>query len=168
MNYEHFKTLLATSKIRIAIIGGVIALVAVAMVISLLVMHETKVAYWIVTGIFVALGFPMLIFSLRDLSQIKSGTWPLLKALNEGQNQYIVWIYNNEIISQVGGTAVGKSSNIILYDRRGKMIQVVLGKKASLSANDVIIYLASEFPDAHVGYSDQTREAVGRLLNKKM
>lgn len=168
MNYELFKTLLAKSKIRIAIIGGVIAIAGTAMLISLFMMHEPKVAYWIVTGIFVMLGFPMLIFSLRDLSRIKSGTWPLLKAINEGQLEYIVWIYNNEIVSQVGGTAVGKSSNIVLYDRHGKMTQVVLGKKASLSANDVITYLASEFPGAYVGYSDQTREAVGRLLGKKM
>lgn len=168
MNYETFRTLLSKSKIRIAVIGGVIALAGTAMLISLFMMHEAKVAYWIVTGIFVVLGFPMLILPLRDLSKIKSGTWPLLKAINEGQNQYLVWIYNNEIISQVGGTAVGKSSNIILYDRHGKMTQVVLGKKASASANDVISYLASEFPSAHVGYSDQTREAVGKLLGKNM
>ncbi len=151
-----------------AVIGGVIALAGAAMLISIFMMPDAKIAYWIVTGIFVVLGFPLLILSLRDLSRIKSGTWPFLKAINEGQREYIVWIYNNEIISNVSGVDVGKSSNIVLYDRHGKMIQVVLGKKASASANDVISYLASEFPNAHVGYSDQTREAVGRLLGKKM
>jgi|GEM_PF-4886830 hypothetical protein len=168
MNYERFKTLLATSKIRIAVIGGVIALAGAAMLLSLFMMHESKVAYWIVTGIVVVTGFPMLILSLRDLSRIKSGTWPLLKAISEEQRDYIVWVYNNEIISQVGGTAVGKSSNIVLYNRHGKLIQVVLGKKASASANDVISYLASEFPSAFVGYSDQTKAAVAKLLGKKI
>lgn len=168
MNYETFKTLISKSKIRMAVIGGVIALAGAAMLISIFMMPDAKIVYWIVTGIFVVLGFPLLILSLRDLSRIKSGTWPFLKAINEGQREYIVWIYNNEIISNVSGVDVGKSSNIVLYDRHGKMIQVVLGKKASASANDVISYLASEFPNAHVGYSDQTREAVGRILGKKM
>lgn len=168
MNYENFKTLLAKSKIRIAIIGGVIALAGAAMVVSLFITHESKIAYWIFTGIIIALGFPMLIFSLRDLSRIKSGAWPLLSAISEGRKDYIVWIYNNEIVSKVSGIDVGKSSNIVLYDRHGKMIQVVLGKKASASADKVIHYLASEFPNAYTGYSDQTRAAVSKLLNKKM
>lgn len=168
MNYEKFKTLLSTSKIRMSIMGGVFALVGIAMTISLIVIHETKVAFWIMTGLFLVLGFPILILSLRDLSRIRSGTLPLLKAINEHQKDYIVWIYNNEVISNVSGVAVGKSSNIVLYDRHGKTIQVILGKKASLSADAVVNYLASEFPDADTGYSDQTREAVGRLLNKKV
>lgn len=168
MNYEAFNILLSKSKIRMALIGGLIALAGAAMLSSLLVMHEPKIVYWIVTGIFLVLGFPILLLSLRDLSRIKSGTWPLLKAIKEGDKDYLVWIYNNEIVSQVSGVDVGKSSNIVLYNRSGKMLQVVLGKKASASANDVIGYLASAFPNAHVGYSDQTREAAGRLLNKKM
>lgn len=168
MNDENFKKLLSKSRIRVAVIGAVIALAGAVMLASLIVMHETRPAYWVVTGIFLLLGLSVLIFSLRDLLQIRSGAWPLLKAIEEGDQSYIVWIYNNEILSQVGGTAVGKSSNIMLYNRHGKLIQVVLGKKASLSADTVIGYLASEFPAAHVGYSDQTRAAVGRLLNKKL
>ena len=61
MNYEAFRTLLSKSKIRIAVIGGVIALAGTAMLISLFMMHESKVAYWIVTGFFVVLGFFVLL-----------------------------------------------------------------------------------------------------------
>lgn len=168
MNYENFKVLLAKSKLRVAIIGAVIALASVGMVTSLLIIHETKVAYWIVTGIFVALGFPMLILSVKDLLQIRAGTWPILKAISEHQEDYVVWVYNNEVVSKVSGVDVGKSSNIMLYNKDGKLTQIILGKKASLSANTVIHYLASEFPAAHVGYTDEARGVMSKRFNKKM
>jgi hypothetical protein len=134
--------------------------------IATILVQENKIGYWIFAGFFLLLGLPVTLFSVRDLIRIGSDRLPLLNAIKYDEKDYIVWVYDNQITQKVNGVDVSKSSNVVLYDKNGKMIQVVLSRK--IAADPVIDYLASAFPDAYIGYDDETRAAVGKLLNKKL
>lgn len=165
MNYEAFKSLFSKSKRKFLFLGLLFLLMGGGVIAGAL-LGESKISYWIFAGFFLLLGLPITFLSIRDLVRISNDNLPLLNAIKYNDKGYIVWIYQNEIHQSVEGMDVGKSSNIVLYNRDGKMMQVVLGRKASPEA--VIDYLSDVFPDAYVGYKDETRMAVGGILNKNL
>ncbi len=117
-----------------------------------------RAAYWIVGGLFAALGLFVALRGAVDLSRIRSGAYPLLRAIDQGDRTYLAWIYQKQIHSKVEGVKVGESNNIVLVTRDNKAIEIVLNKKTSPQA--LIGYLCSEFPEALVGYSDAHQAAI--------
>ncbi len=165
MNLETFKKHLSRSKRNQLFAGIFILLVGVLMLVAIF-FSENKISYWIVVGFFFAIAIFITAISVKSLYLINSGKDPLLRAINEQDKGYLAWIYRNELTQQVGGINAAKSSIIIFYNRDGKQSQISI-KRESIALG-IIEYLSSEFPLAHLGYSKETREAVSKLLNKKL
>jgi hypothetical protein len=119
-------------------------------------------------GIFIFFGLIVLVKTLPSLIKIWTDTDPLLKAIKENRKDYVVWVYNKQINTTAGvnGPTLGSTHNIIFYNIDGESTEIVIGRK--LSPESVIDYLAKEFPQSYIGYSDETRETVSNLLGKKI
>lgn len=165
MDYSGFQSVLTRSKRKIAIVGVILALCGAPFIIAVIV-SESRAMYWGFGLFFVLLGVLITIISVRDLSKMKSGKLPLLNAMNGNERDYLVWIYLKQINSKVEGVKVGTAHNVVLYTKHNKMQELVLGKKTS--PEEVINFLHSQFPEAYVGYTDENRAAVSKILNKKV
>lgn len=164
MNYNTFKTLLKKTKQKFILVALLIALVGAPFI----VMGVKDGIHWgflITGGVLTLLTLFLLMISIRDLSRINADELPILKAIRQGQKDYLVWMYVKEINTKVEGVQAGTSNNLVLINRQGKMEELVLNRKTS--PYDIMDYLGTEFPDAHVGYSDDTRAEVSQLLGKK-
>lgn len=165
MNYEFLKSSLVKSKFRILFVGVLTALLGAGSLIGALG-PDSKIVYWVFAGIFLAIGLLILGMALKGIIEIKSEKYPLIQAIKQKESDYVVWMYDKRIAAQVEGITVSKSSNVVIYNKHGKMTEIVLGRK--IPANNVIDYLSSQFPDAHVGYDSATRETVSKILNQKL
>ena len=163
MNFETFKTLLIKSNRKIFLVSLLLLGIGIPMAIGSYMADNNK-AGLIISGIFIVLGLLVLIRSLSDSGKIKNDEHPLLYALKNQQSDYLIWIYAKEIISNVQGVDVGKSSNIMLYSKDNKLIEMALGRKED--PNAVINYLSNAFPKALVGFSEENKKTVEGMLKK--
>lgn len=104
----------------------------------------------------------MTIKPLKDISSINTDTHPLLSAILKGNKEFVIWIYQKEIISKVEGANVGKSNNVVIWTKTNKQIEIVLSNKTS--PLELIKYLSSMFPNASVGYSKETENEIKQKL----
>lgn len=165
MDYSGFQTVLTKSKRKMAIVGVFILIVGLPFIIAVFA-SENKVLYWVFGLLFSLLGLFMIITSVRDLSKMKNGDLPILKAINQKEQDYLVWIYLKQINTKVEGIQAGTAQNLVLVTKNGKTQELVLGKKTPVS--ELVDYLSEQFPNAYVGYSDDNRSAVSQLLKKKV
>ncbi|MCC6182721.1 MAG: hypothetical protein IT237_12900 [Bacteroidia bacterium] len=161
MNYNEFKTILKKSSTRILIIGIFILLIGLPIICANF-FDSNKASYWILGGIFTAIGLLMTIKPLKDISSINTDTHPLLSAILKGNKEFVIWIYQKEIISKVEGANVGKSNNVVIWTKTNKQIEIVLSNKTS--PLELIKYLSSMFPNASVGYSKETENEIKQKL----
>lgn len=167
MNYKELKSTLSSSNIKVSIIGIIVLFLGgLSISYGLTNPKSSMIGLSIFGGLFIGLGLLVLYGALPVLIQIKSDTYPLLKAIKEGQKDYIIWVYNKQINTTAGhgGGTLGSSQNIIFYNKEGKSTEITLGGKTS--PDSVIQYLATEFPNIQIGYADDTREAVSKILGK--
>ena len=169
MNYEKLKSILFKSNIKVLIIA--IILLGIGVTIALYPLFNEKSNIIVITifgGIFLLLGLLLTYKTASWLSQVKSDKFPLLKAIKENQKDYVVWIYRKQINTTAGndGPTLGSSQNLLVYPKEGKMIEIVLSKKDS--TDDIMEYLANEFNIPYIGFTDDNKEAVEKLLGKKI
>lgn len=114
-------------------------------------------------GLITALG---LIAIIRTI--VAATKNPLVNAIKSGDREFLVWVYNKQINTTAGhdGPTLGTSQNVVLYYKDGKNLELTLGKKSDPVA--FVQFLKQEFPNAHVGYSDDTRDAVSKILGKQL
>ncbi|WP_412476417.1 DUF6709 family protein [Flavobacterium sp. TBRC 19031] len=163
MNFETFKSILIKSNKRILLVSILIFLIGIPMAVGSWFANHNK-AGLIISIIFILLGVFMLSKAIKDLKKIKNDTLPILYAIKNKQSDYIVWIYQKEIISKVEGVKVGKSNNIIVCSKDNKHIEFVLNN--SISPESVISYLSNAFPNAYLGYTDENKKEVELLWKK--
>lgn len=163
MNYSEFKTILAKSKRKIGLIGLFITLFSI-LLLFVNKASEGSTAGYIIIGLMLLIGLIMMI-SFKDLIAIKSDEYPLLKAIKEHQSDFVIWMYQKQITSTVEGINAGTSNNLIVCTKNDKMHEIVLGKKTSPA--DLINYLHTEFPEALIGFTDENKTAVNKILGKK-
>ncbi|MBI3136439.1 MAG: hypothetical protein HYZ14_17320 [Bacteroidetes bacterium] len=164
MNYTEFKSILSKSKRKMIVVGVFVTLVGIPFLLANF-LDQSKIVYWIFAAIFLALGLFMIVKPMSDLGKINSDQLPLLKAIKNQQRDYVIWVYQKVITSEVDGIKAGKTNNVVIYTNSNKMEEILLGKKGNVDG--VIAYLSAEFPGALVGYSTETREAAGKILKKK-
>lgn len=163
MNYIEFKSVLKKSSVKILVIGIFILFIGLP-ILGANFYDESKTVYWIIGLLFMALGLLMIIKPLLDILSIKSDTHPILKSIQTGNKDFIVWVYIKEITSKVEGVKVGKSNNVVIVTKLNKMIELVLNNKTS--PDELIAYVKSQFPDALVGYTTENSEKVKSLFKK--
>lgn len=163
MNYIEFKAVLKKSSVKILIIGIFVLLIGLP-ILGANFYDESKTSYWVIGLLFVALGLLMTVKPILDISSIKSDNHPILKSIQTGTKDFIVWVYIKEITSKVEGVKVGKSNNVVIVTKLNKMIELVLNNKTS--PEELIEYVKSQFPNALVGYTDENSEKVKSLFKK--
>lgn len=163
MNYIEFKSVLKKSSVKILIIGIFILLIGLP-IFGANFYDESKTSYWVMGLLFIGLGLLMTIKPTLDILSIKSDTHPILKSIQTGSKDFIVWVYIKEITSKVEGVKVGKSNNVVIVTKLNKMIELVLNNKTS--PDELIDYVKSQFPYALVGYTTENEEKVKSLFKK--
>lgn len=166
MTTNDLKKILKISARRMLIVGIVVLSLTVLLTVAALSSGEIKTVYIVFIAFFGLISLLMFFVSIKSYSQIASGKQPLLNAILNNENDFVVWIYHNLIISQVSGVNAGKSSNVVYYTKHGKMEQIVLSKRHT--ADDVIRFIAEFFPSALVGHSQGNKDAAEKILNKKL
>lgn len=170
MDYRKLRSILLKSYIGIFMIVFIILGAGVSIFVLLASTNHgmlSNILKIIFGGAFTGLGGFVLYKKLPDFMAIFSGNLPVLKALKEGDKDYVVWIYRQQIDTTMGngGATVGSTNNVMFYDRNGHSESLVLRKTP---AEDVIAFLKEEFPEARVGYDKKTRKEVSAILNKKL
>lgn len=163
MNYIEFKSVLKKSSVKILIIGIFVLLIGLP-ILGANFFDESKTSYWIMGLLFTGLGLLMVIKPILDILSINSDTHPILKSIQSGTKDFIVWVYIKEITSKVEGVKVGKSNNVVIVTKLNKMIELVLNNKTS--PDELIDYVKSQFPNALVGYTSENSEKVKSLFKK--
>lgn len=166
MTTNDLKKILKISARRMLITGIIVFGLALLLSTAAFSSGEIKTIYWVFIAFFALIGLLMFYVAFKSYSQIAAGKQPLLNAILNNENDYVVWIYHNLIISQVSGVNAGKSSNIVYYTKHGKMEQIVLSRRHS--ADDVISFIAEFFPSALVGHSQGNKDTAEKILNKKL
>lgn len=164
MNYDTFKLILAKSAKRILLVGLLLFFTGAPILISVF-FGNNSTAVWVISLILIVLGALIIIRAVNDLKKIKSDSLPLLSAIKKKESDFIVWIYQKEITSQVGGANVGKSHNVVLWLNTNKHQEIVLGKKHSPA--EIIQYLSMLFPKAYVGFIEENKKAAELKLKKR-
>ncbi len=172
MNYEKLKSILFKSNVKVLIIGIVILVMGVLAALFPFIsesFHGSTTALVIIGGIFALLGLLALKNVFPAAIKAKSGKHPLLKAIKEGQKDYLVWVYKKQIDTTLGsgGATIASSYNIAYFtkDCKGKGGELVLSRKDS--SDDLIDYLCTQFDIPYLGYADDTREAVNIYFETK-
>lgn len=163
MNFETFKSILIKSNKRILLVSILILLIGIPMAVGSWFANHNK-AGLIISTIFILLGLYMFNKTIKDFKKINNDTLPLLYAIKNKQTDYIVWIYQKEIISKVEGVKVGKSNNIIVCSKDNKHTEIVLSN--TMSPENVIAYLSDSFPKARLGYTDENKKETELLWKK--
>lgn len=166
MNFEKLKSILFSSLLKMNLIMLIMLGFSIGILTRPLYLTNNSVLSVSITFL---IGLPLfgmsvwfLIKQLPLMIQAKRETHPLLKAIKEGQKDYLVWVFIKQINTTVGhdGPVVGGSKNVSIFpkDSGGKGYDLVLNN--SDDAANLVRYLTEEFEVPYLGFSDQTREAV--------
>lgn len=169
MNYEKLQSILFKSTIKLMAIGIPMLLFGIY-IIAFPFLDESfqgsTMALVIIGGLITLGGIVVLIKSIPIAIGAKTGNHPFLKAIKNGQRDYIYWVYGQQINTTLGngGETIGKSNNINYFskDCKGKGIPIVLSKKDS--PDEFIEFLQNHFDIPYIGYADETREAVNKYF----
>lgn len=152
MTTDSFRQLLAKTKKKTLWVSFLIILTGGMFFIPIFT-GDSKIVYWVFGLIFVLLGLFILLKSIADLNKIKSGQLPLLRAIEDADRGFVIWMYVQEINSKVEGIKVGTTNNVVVFDRNHKMESIILSRKGN--PHDVLNFLCQHFPESKVGYTDE-------------
>lgn len=169
MNYEKLRSLLSKSNTKASILSIVIMALGGFILYYSIFREDYKgmaslIIGLIFGGMFVIMGLIALKNLLVDAIKAKRNTHPLLMAIKNGQRDYLVWLYIQQINTTVEGNTVGTSKNINYFskDCKGKGKTIISG--GEFSAEEVIEYLKSQFDIPYLDYSNQTRDAINEYF----
>ncbi|MCH2236001.1 MAG: hypothetical protein MK078_17305 [Crocinitomicaceae bacterium] len=163
MTYEKLQKILVNSNIKVAVIGVVILFIGGSIFLTPFLNGKGNVIVaFIIGGIITALGVLALKNTLPNILQARSEKHPLLAAIKENKRDFLVWVYVKEIqvTTQGGDKTLGKSRNLIYFDKdcEGKGVELVVSK--SENAHDLYDYLCENFDIPYRGYSSENRDAI--------
>lgn len=156
MNYNEFRKAISKSHVKNIIVGTGIFMFGVFIAWSVLSEADPEMAeipiggmivIWTLAGICLFFGGFITFKQISDAIKMKSGDHPILLAIRNEDKDYLVWIY--EYVTKVQGG--GSDYQVWTFSRDGKKIHLSLKKHR---IQDVIKYLATKFPNATLGYSD--------------
>lgn len=155
---------------KVMIIGTVIFLMGVTIICAPLIGAEGS---WTVGAIFggilALLGALALRNALPNILKAKTSKHQLLKAIEEGERDFLIWLYRTEIHVKENtlGQTVGTSNTLIYFDKncKGKGVELAVSKKDS--AADLYDYLSENFDVPYLGYNDKNKNAVNEFFGNK-
>jgi hypothetical protein len=120
------------------------------------------IAFYVFTGIFLAVGLLMISIAVRAKSKIKNGSHPLVNAIEKSGSDYVIWFYEYVVEASAGPAKnTGHSIWIRCADKKQYTINVKKGM-----VQDALSYLSNKFPNALVGYSKDLEKAYKERLAK--
>ncbi|MBD3636269.1 MAG: hypothetical protein HUJ25_02920 [Crocinitomicaceae bacterium] len=117
---------------------------------------EGQIILWVIIIMSMGFGGLMSWTGLTALQEIKTGKNDLIKAIEKGDSDYVVWFYENITQSNNGE----RDYQLWIYAADNTSYQFTV-KKGRI--NEVMEFLAERFPNAHVGYT----EAISNKFNTK-
>jgi hypothetical protein len=162
MNYKTLRKILLSSNIQVLIITIIVFGMGTAMLLyaSSDSFGGSVIGLSLFGGLFFFLAIVLFYKFLPALYGALSGSDPLLKALRENEKDYLVWVYRKQIDTTLGngGSTIGTSNNVVVYNKEGNMIELVLA--GNRDPEEVILFLADEFDIPYLGYTDDNRNAI--------
>ena len=119
------------------------------------------IVIWTLAGLCLFFGGAITLKHISEAIKMRKGDHPVVNAIETGDKGYLVWIYEN-VISVQGG---GSDHQIWSYTQDGK--HHVMSLKAK-RVKEVIKYLQEQFPQAVVGYSEEIKENMSISFGKKL
>ena len=102
----------------------------------------------------VGVGGLMMYTTFKNGMLVRGGKHGIVKAINEGDKSYLVWIFEN--ITNSNGTTLHA---IWAYNSQGKQYNIRVKKN---EVKKYIAFLSSHFPNAVLGYTDDMAEKMKR------
>lgn len=119
------------------------------------------IVIWTLAALCFFFGGVITIKHIKEAIGMRTGKHPVINAIESGDKGYLVWVYEN-VISVQGG---GSDHQIWSYTRDGE--QHILSLKGK-RIKEVMTYLKEQFPNAVFGYSDEIRDNMSRSFGKKL
>ena len=119
-----------------------------------------KIVIWVLAGLCLFFGFFITFMHLKNHFKVQRGDHPIIKAIENGDNGHLVWIYEN--ITRVEGG--GSDHQLWTFDRNGK--QFILSVKAK-RVQEVMAYLKEQFPSAVLGYTKEIEEQMNAYFKEQ-
>ena len=120
------------------------------------------ITFYVFAGVFLAVGFLMIVIAVRAKSKIKNGSHPLVNAIEKGGSDYVLWFYEYVVEASAGPAKnTGHSIWIRCADKKQYTINVKKGM-----VQDALSYLSNKFPNALVGYSKDLEKAYKERVAK--
>ncbi len=162
MDITNFKRLIKKSYRGWMFAGLFIGPVGVLMGIGGVVRMEEDGPGLLIFGVvFTLIGLLLLVLGLKRISAVNNGEHPLIKAIEQKDQEFVTWLYMN--ITTVNGV---KSHGVMIVKQDGKPITINARKENV--ASGIIEYLSIQFPSALIGYDDETRKAASERLGRKV
>lgn len=168
MDVQKLRKLLLKSYTMIFVITAILLAGGAGMIVAAFIREQGSMIAMLIFGlIFFGLGVVVVIRKLGSFIAVFSGSLPILKAIKEKDESFLVWVYREQINTTAGhnGATLGTANNVVYFDRNGNTDTLVLNKT---SPDEIIGYLVSVFPHAKVGYDEETKAEVARILGKKI
>jgi hypothetical protein len=170
MDINGFKRAVSKSVVKNVIVG--IGIFLFGVFIAWLVIPGTDsemkdmtiagfIVIWALAGCCLFFGFLITLQHIRHHIKMKKGNHPIVIALETGNNDHLVWIYEH-VTSVQGG---GSDHQIWTYDKNGAKFVMSLKAKR---INKVIKYLQEQFPEAVFGYTEEIRISMSEKLGEKL
>lgn len=157
MDLNEFKKTITKSDIKKIIVALFIFLFGVFIVWLILSGADSEmddvgtggmVVLWVLGGLCLFIGAVLSWISFKSIAQVRSGNHPIVAAIENGDKGHLVWIYQFTASVQGGG----KDHSVWAFSSNGK--HYALNVKAK-RIQPIIKYLAAQFPQAAVGYTDE-------------
>jgi hypothetical protein len=117
----------------------------------------TSITGFIMLLIFGLLGVLVAVVTARKLAKIKDGTDTLIQALDNNDQDYVVWFHG--VITKQAGTSIKELQTymIMVYAREMKKA-VTVSVKNEKAYNEILLFLETKFPTAETGYDAETKK----------
>lgn len=170
MDYNGFKKAIKKSFVKSIIVG--IGIFMFGAFIAWLILSGADsemddmgtgglIVIWVLAGLCLFFGGAITFKQIKDALYLSQDKHPILNALKKGDRAYVIWVY--EYVTQVNGG--GSDHQVWVFSLDGKKHILSLKKKR---IQEVIQYLTVQFPDATIGYSEEIKDQMSALLNKKL
>ena len=128
--------------------------------------ERTTIVGLCIFGPFVPLTLFMLINSLRTKAKIISNEHEILLAIKNKEN-FIVWVYQHTMTTtQEHTNHKHKDYSLIMHKPNGKSLRFMIKEESQV--HEMIDFISSKFPMAVVGFSEENRMEVSKIIGKEI
>lgn len=117
----------------------------------------TTIAGFVILLLFGLLGILAVVNSGKKKARILDGSDPLIHALDTNNSAYVVWFHG--LITQQQGSAIKQLNTyqVVIYAKEMKKAVTVVVKNEK-AYNEILLFLATKFPNAEQRYDAETKK----------